>query len=81
LGETLERRTKSTYNTILDRQSYEHSGKFNQSEILIFFKFNKLIKTKMKQLNFKTENLVVDWISFKFQSLDSPTKISFQNGI
>ena len=33
----------------------------------------------MKPLNFESENLVVDWISFKFQHLDNFTKTEIAN--
>jgi len=33
----------------------------------------------MKQLNFQTENLVVNWISFKFQHLENSTQTKIAN--
>jgi hypothetical protein len=33
----------------------------------------------LKNLSFESENLVVDWISFKFQYLDNPTMMQITN--
>jgi hypothetical protein len=48
------------------------------------YSINWLVKTKKKQMQqnkftFQSQNLIVDWISFKFQYLDNPTMMKIAN--